>query len=172
MPSTATRAAIAMAIPSTDSADRTCRARSPSPPRASASTALTRERLRSPEIGIRSSGSLRCAVVDDVPVAQLDLSAHRCGDGRVVGDDQHGGGRVGESGEEGDDVGAGGRVEVAGGFIGQHEGGVSGDGAGDGGALAFTAGELAGSVGESLAEPDFVEGGGARRSALAGVSPR
>ncbi|MFM1942992.1 MAG: hypothetical protein RI897_1974 [Verrucomicrobiota bacterium] len=59
-------------------------------------------------------------------------------------------------GFEDDDTGA--DVEGAGGFIAEEDFGAFSDGAGDGDALLFTAGELGGEVVEPGAEVDHVEG--------------
>ena len=79
------------------------------------------------------------------------------GDIQVVGDHDDGLAGAVEVREEIDDAGAGGEVEVAGGLVGEEDGGVVGEGAGDGDALAFAAGELDGAVLEALAETDGAE---------------
>ena len=56
----------------------------------------------------------------------------------------------------GDEGGVGG-VEIAGGFVGEEEGGAAGEGAGDGGALHFAAAELVGKVGGAVGEADQIE---------------
>ncbi len=63
--------------------------------------------------------------------------------------------------EEVDDRLAGVEVEVAGGFVGENDGGVVGEGAGDGDALLLAAGELRRLVEEAMAEFDpFEDAGG------------
>jgi hypothetical protein len=63
----------------------------------------------------------------------------------AVGDQHEGGaGFVGEFPEQGEDVGAVDGIEVAGGFIGEEQVGAMDQGAGDGDALHFAAGELGG----------------------------
>jgi hypothetical protein len=76
-------------------------------------------------------------------VSQLKRFTHALGDGEVVGDDDEGDAVVAVEGEEedGDGVGGGG-IEGAGGFIGEDELGAIDEGAGDGGAEFFAAGEL------------------------------
>jgi hypothetical protein len=77
----------------------------------------------------------------------------------VVGDDDEGfAAFVGEIEEEGHDFGAVFGVEVAGGFVGEEDIGIVDEGAGDGGALLFAAGEFVGEVLEAVAEADFFEG--------------
>jgi hypothetical protein len=56
-----------------------------------------------------------------------------------------------------EDIGAGVGVEVAGGFVGEEDGGIDGEGAGDGDALAFAAGEFVGEVVGSFGEANEVE---------------
>ena len=57
------------------------------------------------------------------------------------------------------DGASGGGVEVAGGFVGEEEGGLIDEGAGDGDALAFAAGELVGAVFEAGFEAEGGEEG-------------
>jgi hypothetical protein len=80
------------------------------------------------------------------------------GDEGVVGDDEEG--ELGVAGEALEDVedalGIGG-IEVAGGFIGEEEAGFIGQGAGDGNALLFAAGEVVGAAMELVAEADEFE---------------
>jgi len=80
--------------------------------------------------------------------------------GAVVGDeDGRGGPLAGEAGEEVDDGGASLVVEGAGGLVGQEDGGVVHQGAGDVDALALAAGELMrpplGLTGEAAAPPPW-----------------
>src|SRR5258706_1025955 len=60
--------------------------------------------------------------------------------------------------EEGEEFFAGAAIQCAGGFIGEEDGGVGYDGAGDGDALALAAGELVGLVVRAVGEADDVEG--------------
>src|SRR5262245_1520198 len=82
---------------------------------------------------------------------------HTGGDRRVVGDDYDG--RVGrcQSRKERDDFAPGRRIEVAGGFVGEHDGGPAGHRAGDGRALAFATGQLRRAVPPARAEPDLLD---------------
>ena len=64
---------------------------------------------------------------------------------------------VGELAEEAEDVFAVGGIEITGGFIGEDERGAVDEGAGDGDALLFAAGELGGQGGGG--KPDFAQGG-------------
>ena len=73
---------------------------------------------------------------------------------RAMGDEHDGSFLLaGQPGDEFDDGRAGGGVEIAGGFIGEEHGGLMDKGAGEGGALELTAGELVwavmGAVGQS-----------------------
>ena len=59
---------------------------------------------------------------------------------------------------------AGARVQIAGGFVGQEDGGASGQGASQGDALLLTAGEFAGAMVSAVFEADLgeqLEGAGA-----------
>jgi hypothetical protein len=78
-------------------------------------------------------------------VSHLKRYSHALGDGGIVGDEDEGDAVVAVEGEEevGDGVGGGG-IEGAGGFIGEDEFGSVDEGAGDGGAEFFAAGELPG----------------------------
>ena len=60
--------------------------------------------------------------------------------------------------EEQEDLLAGGGVEIAGGLVGEEDGGLIYEGAGEGAALLLAAGEFAGSVVVAGAEADAVEG--------------
>ena len=80
MPSTATMAAIPMAIPRADRAARSRRVRSPVPATSSRSQALNPGAL-CPHL--RGGG-----VALDAPVAQVDAAGQAAGNGRVVGDDR------------------------------------------------------------------------------------
>lgn len=76
-------------------------------------------------------------------VSELGGFSHALGERDVVGDDDEGHAVVAVQGEEevGDGV-RGGGVERASGFVGEDELGAVDEGAGDGGAEFFTAGEL------------------------------
>src|SRR6185295_2520910 len=73
-----------------------------------------------------------------------------------------------ENPEEGDDLLAGLAVEVAGGLIGEEDGGAVDEGASDGDALALAAGELIGLVMHAVAEADALQGAD---GALLGAAP-
>src|SRR5438045_3355237 len=60
--------------------------------------------------------------------------------------------------EEVHDFGAGPRVEVAGGFVGQEDGGVVDQGAGDGDALSLSAGHFIWAVMNSVSQADVLKG--------------
>ena len=97
---------------------------------------------------------------DDLAVAQLDLPAGGRGDLRIVGDDDHGDapGPV-QVPQQGHDLGPGGLVQVAGGLVGEHHGGIPGQGPGDGDPLLLAAGQLAGPVPQPVAEADQLQQG-------------
>ena len=75
-----------------------------------------------------------------------------------MGDDHDGHPQVVELLEEAQDGLAGGLVEVAGGFVGEHDGRAADQGSGDGDALALAARELGGAGVGSLVEADQCEG--------------
>ncbi len=84
------------------------------------------------------------------------------GDRVVVGDDDEAvGALLVELEEEVDDLAAGGGIEVAGRFVGEEEGGVVAEGAGDGDALLLAAGEFGGAMVLARSEADLVEEAGA-----------
>src|ERR1035438_8306761 len=93
--------------------------------------------------GVSWPWSLR-GVAHDVPVEHLDLAGHAGREGVVMGDDDDGGAVGVEFFHQGDDRPAGGAVEVAGGLVGQHDGGAAGEGAGDRDAPALAVWELGG----------------------------
>src|SRR5690348_14051985 len=144
-PRTATIAPVPMAMPRADRAERSLRVRSPMLARAARSAGRSRAvggtaaaRGRG-EVVVRSAFLTRAGVGDEVAVEHVDAPAGAGGDGVVVGDDDDGGALVVEFLEQGEDGGAGGGVEVAGGLVGEQDGGAAGDGAGDGDPLAFPA---------------------------------
>jgi hypothetical protein len=79
------------------------------------------------------------------------------GDVGLVGDEHDGVAAGVEGVEEGHDLEAGFGVEVAGGLVGEDDGGVVDQGAGDGDALALAAGELVGLVVHARFEADVGE---------------
>jgi hypothetical protein len=80
------------------------------------------------------------------------------GDVGLVGDEDDGVALGLEIVEEGHDLDAGLGVEVAGGLVGEDDGGVVDQGAGDGDALALSAGELVGLVVHAGFEVDVAQG--------------
>ena len=91
-------------------------------------------------------------------LVEAEVALHAGGGGLVVGDEDEGaaGGGV-EFEEEVGEGGCGGGVERAGGFIGEDEAWLADEGADDGDALTFTAGELGGELGEMVGEADAGE---------------
>ena len=61
---------------------------------------------------------------------------------------------AGELGDEIDDHGAGGGVEIAGGFVGEKDGGLVDQGAGEGGPLELASGKLMRPVMGAIAQTD------------------
>ena len=79
----------------------------------------------------------------DAAVDELDLAIGGGGNRLAVGDEDDGGFFfASEAGNEFDDGVTGGGVEIAGGFVGEKDGGLVDEGAGDGGALKLSAREL------------------------------
>jgi len=93
------------------------------------------------------------AIFADSPVQDLDLSRHRRGQGVVVGDDHDGGSLAVQILEQAEDGRSGGAVEIAGGFIGQDDGGVTDQGPRDGHSLAFPSRKLRGLGPRAVGEP-------------------
>ena len=94
----------------------------------------------------------------EIAVGYGDGSLEASGDGGVVGDNNQCeavGLEAVEDVEHG--VGVSG-VEVSGGFVGEEEGWLGGDGAGDGYSLFFTTGEGSGGGVNTMIETDAVEG--------------
>ena len=82
-------------------------------------------------------------VFDDLAVAHGDDAVGGMGDGGVMGDEDHGVfALVMDAAEEVHDLGGVFGVEIAGGFVGQENGGFIGEAAGDGDTLALTPGEF------------------------------
>jgi hypothetical protein len=74
-------------------------------------------------------------------------------DADIMGDDQDGGAEpLVQVADQGEDLAAGMRIQVSGGLIGQQDGGIKCQGAGDGHTLALAAGEFVGQVVEAAAE--------------------
>ena len=91
----------------------------------------------------------------DPAIDQGDTSVGSGSDFRAMSDQDDGGFLLaGEPGDEFDDGGAGGGVEVARRFIGEENGGLMNEGAGEGGALKLAAGELVGSMMGSVGQSD------------------
>src|ERR1039458_3337868 len=140
-PSTATMAATPIAMPRADNPARSLRVRGPT----------LASRARSDGRSLAAVGAawmlLMAAappggVSGDPPVEHLDLAGQVGGDGVGVGE-HHGGGPFGvELGQRVQDGLAGDGVEVAGGLVGQHDGGPTSQGAGDRDPLTFAARQL------------------------------
>ena len=104
------------------------------------------------------------------PSSMRTIRWGQLGDLRVVGDHHQGLGKGPDGAlEQGQHVGAGPAVQVAGGLVGQDQGGLGHQGPGDGHPLLLPAGELVGHAGELLLQPQhphhLLEEGGV------GVSP-
>jgi hypothetical protein len=105
--------------------------------------------------GFTSAGA--GAVGFDRAIADGDDAVGVVGDVRLVGDEDDGVALGVEVVEEGHDLDGGFGVEVAGGLIGEDDGGLVDEGAGDGDALALAAGEFVGLMVHALAEVDGFE---------------
>ena len=94
----------------------------------------------------------------DAAIDELDLAIGGGGNRLAVGDEKDGGFLfASEAGDEFDDGVTGGGVEIAGGFVGEKNRGLVDEGAGDGGALKLSAGELVGAVVGAIGELDGSE---------------
>ena len=98
------------------------------------------------------------ATLFDAAVGEVNGAVGELGDFGVVGDQEDGlaAGFV-EGQEDVEDGTAGLGVEVSGGLVGEEEGGIVDEGAGDGDALAFAAGELGGTVLEAMGKAEGFE---------------
>src|SRR6516164_2979551 len=153
-PMTATSAAIPTAIPRTASAARRRPVRSPVRPILAASAGFRRELDGGLSCMVSSGddgGQLRL-VGDHGPVADLDRARD------AVGAQLH---------EELEDRVAGVGVEVSGRLVGEHEGRVADERAGDRDALALPARQLRRGVGRARRQPDAIERSACARQPLA-----
>ena len=154
-PSTATMAATPIAIPSADSPARSFRVRSPTVESRARSESGSRLRLRA--AAVTTAPRWRAGVGDDVAVEDLDCAGHALGDGVVVGDDHDGRAGLVELIDQGQDGLPGRLVEVAGRLVGEHDGGLADQGAGDRDPLALPARELGGTGSGALGQADQLE---------------
>jgi len=91
----------------------------------------------------------------DATVDEGDPAIGGSGNFFAVGDENDGGFFFsGELGDEIDDHGAGGGVEIAGGFVGEKDGGLVDQGAGEGGALELASRKLMRPVMGAIAKAD------------------
>ena len=104
------------------------------------------------------------ALGDDAAIEQVHTGGGAGGQTRVVGDVDHGLAALGQLGQEVEDLGGGFGVEVAGRLVGDEDGRVVGQRAGDGDALLLAAGKLAGQTFGVIGQSDL---GQARQRALA-----
>ena len=95
--------------------------------------------------------------LDDAAVLQVDAAIGAAADALVVRDHQDGAALGVEVGEEIEHDLLVGGVEVAGGLVGEDDLGIVGEGAGNGDALLFAAGKLAGQVMGAIAQAYAVE---------------
>jgi hypothetical protein len=96
----------------------------------------------------------------DSAVDEADAPVGGLGHFFAVGDKDHGGlFSAGEGGQEVDHGSAGGGVEIAGGFVGQKNGGAVDEGTGEGGSLELAAGELVGSMAGAVGQTHGVKEG-------------
>ena len=91
----------------------------------------------------------------DATIDELDLAIGGGGNRLAVGDEKDGGFLfASEASDELDDGVTGGGVEIAGGFVGEKNRRLVDEGAGDGGALKLSAGELVGAMVGAIGELD------------------
>ena len=106
---------------------------------------------KGPRVGVLGGGHhlVGGAALDDGAVAHdRDIVGDRADDGEVVADEEAGEAvLLLQPADQLEDPGLDGDVESAGGFVGDEQLGVEGEGAGDGDALALAAGELVGEAG-------------------------
>jgi len=105
-----------------------------------------------------SEASSRCESGLEAAVDEADPAVGGPGYLLAVGDEDDGGlFPPGQGGEEIDNGGAGGGVQIAGGFVGEDDGGAMDKGASYGGALELAAGKLVGTVVSTVGELNGVE---------------
>src|SRR6185312_1734044 len=155
---TAPPAAGACAVPAAPR--RTARAAAAGPPAAptepvAAVPARVRQGWSSPLVG------------DDLAVPHLDAPLEGGGDAGIVSDEHERRAVGGQVVQERHHLGAGLGVQVARRLVGEHDDRPLGQGAGDGHALALAARELAGTVIETVAEPDALKRGARRLAPVA-----
>ena len=136
MPSTATIAAMPMAIPTAVRIARPLRVRSPVRPTAATSTGRRRLVLAHAITPAAGRASAAGPSTSRPAVPDRDAPGEGTGERQVVGDHDDGGARCVEVAEELEDLRAGARVEVAGGFVGEDDRGVPDDRPRDRDALA------------------------------------
>ena len=107
-------------------------------------------------------------VADDASVGEADDARGVFQQALVVGGEDEGEAEAAvEVAHQVDELGGVARVEVGGGLVGEHQGGTMDDGAGDGYALAFAAGEQVGPMAGAGGKADICEGFGNALAALA-----
>ena len=113
---------------------------------------------RGPSGGARTrAGRARGSSCHEPPVADVHLAAGRRGDLGVVGDEDDRAARAVELAEELEHLAARGLVEVAGRLVGEDQGRVGDQRAGDGDALLLAAGQLGRLVVDAVAEAEPLE---------------
>ena len=147
--STATIAAIPIAIPRPESAARSLRAERP--------TAPTRRTSRGASGSVRAPSRRRLRVELDEAVAELDASRQRLGELALVRDHDDRRPRAIQLAEERDDTPAGTACRGSPSARRRTGCGPPDDGPGDGDTLALAAGQLVGPVVKAVREPDVVE---------------
>src|SRR5687768_8032763 len=116
-----------------------------------------RRRGRAPGWGAAPAGAPSCLVLDDAAVEHRHAARRAGRDGGVMRDDADRGPLVVQASEHVQDLSAGAGVEVARRFVGEDDGGLPDDGAGDRDALPLAARQCAGTVVLAVRQADTVE---------------
>src|SRR5208282_3407025 len=106
---------------------------------------------------VRGLRLLLALVAEDLAILEVNDAVGVLGDIVFVADQHDGVALLVQAVEQGHDLGAGLRVQVAGGLVGQDDGGIVDQRAGDGHTLPLAAGELVGLVHHAVGEIDGLQ---------------